>query len=91
MRCRDGTLYTGIATDVRRRLAEHEGPGNRGARFLRGRGPLTLVLTTPVGPRDLALRLERRVKRLSRARKEALLLAPERLADFIEARASSPE
>jgi len=40
VRCRDGTLYTGISTDVDRRLAEHRQGGNAGARYLKGRAPL---------------------------------------------------
>lgn len=78
VRCRDGTLYTGIATDVERRLVEHQGSGPRGARYLRGRGPLTLALALEVGARGAALRLEHRVKRMSRADKEALVADPAR-------------
>lgn len=63
--CRDGTLYTGIATDVARRLAEHEG-SSKGAKYLRGRGPLTLVFERRIGDRGLAQRIESRVKRLPR-------------------------
>jgi len=69
VRCRDGSLYTGIATDVARRLAEHEGLGERGAKYLRGRGPLRLVLTVPVPSRGAALKLEERIKRLRKAHK----------------------
>lgn len=76
VRCRDGTLYTGIATDVARRLVEHEGQGPRGARYLRGRGPLAVALTLEVGARGAALKLEHRVKRMSRAEKEALVSDP---------------
>ncbi|MCB1784970.1 MAG: GIY-YIG nuclease family protein [Chromatiaceae bacterium] len=71
VRCADGALYTGISTDVMRRLAEHA--ANRGARRLRGRGPLQLVYVQPLGGRGIAQRVERRVKRLSRADKERLL------------------
>ena len=85
VRCRDGTLYTGIATDVERRLAEHQGAGPRGARYLRGRGPLTLALALEVGTRGVALRLEHRVKRMSRPDKEALV------ADPVRARALAAE
>ncbi len=73
LRCKDGTLYTGIATDVERRLAEHRGPGGRGAKYLRGRQPLELVMSRSVGARKIALRVEHRIKRLARAEKEALL------------------
>ncbi len=71
LRCRDGSLYTGITTDVARRIAAHS--AGRGARRLRGRGPLELVFSHPVGDRGTALRLECRVKRLSRPDKERLV------------------
>lgn len=74
VRCGDGTLYTGIARDVARRLEEHR--SGSGARYLRGRGPLELVLERPAGERGAALRLERRVKLLTRARKEEILRRP---------------
>ena len=70
----DGALYTGIATDVERRLAEHADDA-RGAKALRGRGPLELVTTREIGERGLALRVEARIKRLSKARKEELVEA----------------
>ena len=72
VRCADGTLYTGIATDVSKRLAEHE-DSPRGAKFLRGKGPLQVVFSEVVGDRASASQLEYRVKRLSRARKLALI------------------
>ncbi len=71
IRCADGSLYTGITTDVQRRLDAHR--HDRGARRLRGRGPLELVYSVPVGDRSRALRIEHRVKRLKRAAKEALI------------------
>lgn len=75
LRCADGSLYTGIATDVQRRLQEHDG-GERGAKYLRGRGPLRLVLAHRVGDRSQASRVEYRIKRLPKARKEALISRP---------------
>lgn len=75
IRCRDGSLYTGITTDVSRRLAEHRdcaGDG-KGAKFLRGKSPLELVYAAQVGDRSEASRLEYTVKRLTRAQKEALV------------------
>ncbi|MCB1790708.1 MAG: GIY-YIG nuclease family protein [Gammaproteobacteria bacterium] len=71
VRCHDGSLYTGISTDVDRRLSMHA--GNRGARRLRGRGPLHLVYARAIGDRSLASRIEYRVKRLSREDKERLI------------------
>jgi putative endonuclease len=68
-----GHLYTGITTDIERRLGEHEAGCGRGARSLRGKGPLTLVYHAPAGDRAMASRLEWQVKRWPRARKEALI------------------
>jgi putative endonuclease len=67
----DGALYTGIATDVKRRLAEHR--AGRGAKALRGRGPLALAAYGKVGARGLAQRVEREIKLLSKAEKERLV------------------
>jgi len=72
VRCADDTLYTGIAIDVGRRFAQHAS-GTRGAKYLRGKGPLQLVFSAEVGDRSLASRLEYRVKRLSRDDKQALV------------------
>lgn len=67
-----GSFYTGITTDVARRFAEHEAQGPRTARYLRGRAPLKLVYSRPVGDRSAALKAELATKRLSRAAKLAL-------------------
>ena len=72
LRCSDDSLYTGIATDVPRRLAEHRA-GIRGAKYLRGRLPIEIVFECEAGSRSEAQRLEHRIKRLSRERKEALI------------------
>ena len=71
IRCDDGSLYTGISTDVERRLRQHR--NNRGARRLRGRAALELVFSCEVGDRSTAQRIESRVKRLKRAQKEDLI------------------
>jgi len=73
VRCGDDSLYTGVATDVARRFAEHVEGGARAAKYLRGRGPLRLVFAAEIGARGAALTCEYRVKRLSRARKEAIV------------------
>ena len=79
VRCRDGALYTGIATDVLRRLEQHARPGGRGAKSLRGRGPLSLAARRVVGSRSLAQSVESRIKALSRPRKLWLIAKPSRL------------
>ncbi|GHD52012.1 putative endonuclease [Marinobacter persicus] len=73
VRTAGGSLYTGITTDVQRRFAEHQAGAPKGARSLRGKGPLTLAFQAPAGDRGQASRLEWRVKRWPRARKEALV------------------
>lgn len=71
IRCRGGLLYTGITTDVSRRFGEH--CDGKGAKFLRGKGPLELVLSTEIGNRSEALKAEARIKRMRKAEKEALI------------------
>ena len=73
VRCSDGALYTGIATDVRRRIAEHARNDGKGAKYLRGKGPLQLVFKKAIGRRGLALRVEGQIKRLPKGRKEELI------------------
>jgi putative endonuclease len=80
-RCADDTLYCGIAVDVAARIAAHD--AGKGARYTRGRGPLTVVATRRCRDQGFALRLERAVKALSRADKLLLAESPanlERLA-----------
>ncbi|WP_434997936.1 GIY-YIG nuclease family protein [Pectobacterium brasiliense] len=66
-----GTLYTGITTDVGRRLNQHQ--TGKGAKALRGKGELTLVFHCRVGDRSDALKLEYRIKQLSKNQKERLV------------------
>jgi putative endonuclease len=82
VRCRDGSLYTGIATDVARRLAEHE-DGVKGAKYLRGKGPLTLVFKQEIGDRSLASKIESRIKRLTSAEKADVNSLSERIGAFL--------
>ena len=83
LRCRGGTLYTGIATDVSRRFGEHRRSDGRGAKYLRGRGPLRLVFRKMIGSCGLALRVERRVKRLSKSQKERLIMRADVVARLV--------
>jgi len=85
VRCGDGSLYTGIARDVERRLEEHRSAEGKGAKYLRGRGPLELVLEHPVGERGLALRVEGRIKRLRREEKEELVAGGRALGRILRA------
>lgn len=83
VRCANGSLYTGIATDVQKRLAEHES-SPRGSRFLRGKAPLEIVFAEVVGDRARASRLEHRVKQLSRTQKLELIDGRRQLAGLAD-------
>jgi putative endonuclease len=72
LRCADGSLYTGITTDVVRRVAEHNGDGGLGARYTRSRRPVELVYVETASDRADAARREAAIKRLDRAQKLAL-------------------
>ena len=72
LRCADDTLYTGITTDLDRRVSEHNGSG-LGAKYTRGRRPVTLVYSRRFRTRSNALSEEVRVKRLSRMEKLLLI------------------
>jgi len=73
IRCKDGSLYTGITTNIVRRVAEHQSQGKKCAKYLRGRGPLKLVYSEAFGTRTSALRAEMWLKGLSKAKKEKLV------------------
>ena len=68
VKCSDGTLYTGITTDVMRRLHEHNGT-KRGAKYTRARRPVKLVHCIDFNDRSSASKAEARFKRLSRKEK----------------------
>jgi len=72
LRCADDTLYTGITTDLQRRLDEHNGEGRLGARYTRNRRPVALVHSEQMADRATAARREAAIKRLSRPQKLAL-------------------
>lgn len=84
IRRNDGSLYTGITTNVARRFAEHNGNGDTGAKYLRGRAPLVLVYQKKLGSRSLALSVESKGKKLSKARKEELIKVDTRINDIIK-------
>lgn len=77
LRCADGSCYCGIAMDVGRRLAQHNGLLPGGARYTRGRRPVTLLASAACGSRSEALQAEYRVKRLPRQKKLAFFTQPE--------------
>ena len=71
LRCRDATLYTGAAKDLRARLRKHE--AGTASRYTRARRPVVLVWSRRVRTWSRALREEHRIKQLKRRAKEALV------------------
>lgn len=70
VRCRDGSLYTGITNDLARRVAAHN--AGTGARYTRARRPVELAYQEPARSKSAALRREYAIKRLRVASKRAL-------------------
>ncbi|HEY9481160.1 MAG TPA: GIY-YIG nuclease family protein [Candidatus Paceibacterota bacterium] len=76
LRCSDDSLYTGITTDLDRRLAEHNGVASAkgsGAKYTRSRRPVSLIYSKEYPDRSVASLEEARIKALSRAEKLALI------------------
>ncbi len=73
IRCNDGSLYTGITTDVSRRFEEHQGDNGKGSKYLRGKAPLQLVFKKKIGSKNLALKIEHKIKKLTKIKKELLV------------------
>jgi predicted GIY-YIG superfamily endonuclease len=71
VRCSDGTLYTGVARDPQARVKVHN--SGKGAKYTRARMPVCLVYVEPCESLSAALKRERQLKPLSRAKKEALI------------------
>ena len=74
LRCGDGSLYTGIAKDVGRRLEQHN--GGTASRYTRGRLPVRLEYQERQPNQSMALKRESAIKALSRKAKEALIRLP---------------
>lgn len=78
-----GTLYTGITTDVQRRFEEHSS-SPKGAKYLKGKGPLVLLFSQEVGDKSLASKLEYQVKKLKRAEKEQVISGSRALFSLLD-------
>ena len=79
--CADGSVYTGIATDVDARYAKHV--SGKGARYTRARKPMALLAAFELADRSSALRAEYRVKQLTAAEKRALAAGTRTLASVL--------
>lgn len=88
-RCADGSLYCGIALDVAARIAQHD--AGKGARYTRGRGPLTVVFTRRCKDKGAALRLEYAIKQLTPREKLAVIAKAEARRAQRRRRREAPE
>ncbi len=70
--CSDNTLYTGITTDVDRRINEHNG-NDKGAKYTKMRQPVRLIYSAKFDNRSTASKEEFRIKRLTKKEKELLI------------------
>tara|TARA_B100000767_G_scaffold138158_2_gene130686 strand:- start:58 stop:342 length:285 start_codon:yes stop_codon:yes gene_type:complete len=71
----DGRLYTGITTDVDRRVDEHQHDRTKGAKALRGKGPLRVVFQQSMADRSQASKAESMIKKLPKSAKKKLVAA----------------
>ncbi len=83
VRRRDGKIYTGISKDVEARFEQHCISPKRGARFLRGMGPLKLLNQAEVGDQASAMHIERTVKKLQKDKKEEIASDPKKLENLV--------
>lgn len=80
LRCTDGTLYTGITTDMERRFAEHAGGGRKGAKYTKKHTPEAVAALWRAENRSEALKSEWYIKHLTRQKKLLLCEMPEQLS-----------
>ena len=71
VRCKDDSLYTGISTNVEKRISSHN--AGKGAKYTRGRGPVKLEWKSPDFTKSKASRLESEIKQLPKKDKELVL------------------
>ncbi len=69
--CKDGTLYTGITNDIKKRMLAHE--KGKGAKYTKGRGPFKLVYENIFNNQSMAMKEENRIKKLSKVQKLKLV------------------
>ena len=73
LRCADGTLYTGVARDLQKRLLQHNGAQAGGPKYTRGRRPVQLLWSDSAIDRSAAQQREAAIKKLSRGEKLRLI------------------
>lgn len=84
IRCDDSSLYTGITTDVKRRFEEHREKQQKGAKYTRFHNAVKIEAVWMVKTRQEASKVEYRLKKLSKTKKEELVKTPLNICNFIE-------
>ncbi len=84
LRCEDGSLYTGITTDLDRRFKEHLSGGKAGAKYTKSRKAVKIEASWASVSRSAASKLEYALKRLSKSEKELLAREPEKLSSVLD-------
>ena len=73
LQCADGTLYTGVARDLQKRLLQHNGAQAGGSKYTRGRRPVQLMWSDTAADRSVAQQREAAIKKLSKGEKLRLI------------------
>ena len=84
LRNEKNALYTGITTDLNRRLNEHKNKLGKGAKYTRSCKELVLVYYCEIGERSPALKVEAKIKRLKKDKKEIIVKSAMKKLDLYE-------
>lgn len=82
LRCLDNSLYTGITPDIKRRIGEHLSKDTKGAKYTKSHTPVALEALWTCKGKSAASKLECRIKRLKKQKKEELILNSEMVFEF---------
>ena len=83
LRCKDNSLYTGITTDLERRLKEHKEKGEKTAKYTLRHEAVKMEIAWESENRVLASKLEFNIKKLTKKQKEELIKYPQLLSEFL--------
>ena len=87
LKCSDGSLYAGFTTDLEKRLKAHN--SGKGAKYTRGRLPVEYVFFQEFSTKEEAMQYEAKIKTLTRAEKEKIILEGADLVKYFENRSGS--
>jgi len=83
LRCADDSLYTGITTNLQKRLDQHNGINKKGAKYTHSRRPVVLVYQETLDSRSSASKREHEIKSLKKHQKEVLITTDSQQSKFI--------